>query len=564
MKRHLFRNIARLNQIGRVLIKYGFGGIVSEIKLLPVFSIIAKLPLFSRVGRKMTVPVRVRRILEELGPTFIKLGQAVSTRADLFPAEWIEELKKLQDSVPPVSFDKVREAVEGSFGETLETKFKSFDEVPIASASIAQVHFAELKDGTPVAVKVKRPNIERIIGSDISVMYTVARLLVRHIPAARRYKPVKVVDEFKRVIENELDLTIEGANAIRFLKMFERDDKVLVPKVYWSYTNKDVLTLERVSGIPFDEIERIKAAGLDCEKIAVNGIKAFFRQVFEFGFYHADLHPGNIFATEGNAIIYLDFGIVGRLDPKLRNYMASMLYYVVRQDYRRLAIVHKDMGLIGKGVDVYEFECALRDIGEPIFGQKLEEINISTFLVKLVETAKRYEMTLQPNLLLLQKSMVIIEGVGRQLYPNIDMWSVAKPLVYRWMAREKLSPGVYAEKARDFTGELASTLSKLPGQMQSVLEATLNDELKVGFVHHRLDGLTREIKGAGRRIGGGFIVAVLVGCGFITAMAGSEIENIFELPLMSYLAFGAALVIGFVSFRNVGNNVGDDAEDREG
>ena len=365
-----------------------------------------------------------------------------------------------------------------------------------------------------------------------------------------------------------LKLTVLNKLVTKFLrppnlilsKMFKGDETVKVPMVYWDYTNRDVLTLERVSGIPFDEVERIKAAGLDCEKIAVTGIKAFFRQVFEFGFYHADLHPGNIFASEGGGIIYLDFGIVGRIDPKLRHYLAGMLYYVVRQDYKRLAMIHKEMGLIGKDVDVYEFECSLRDIGEPIFGRKLEEINISTFIMKLLDTARHYHMTLQPNLLLLQKSMVIIEGVGRQLYPNIDVWRVAKPLVSKWMVREKLSPGPYVEKARDFTGELTSTLSQLPMQMHTMFETTLNDELKVGFVHHRLEGLTREIKGAGRRIGGGFIVAVLVGCGFLTAMAGREVENIFELPLMSYLAFGAAVIIGFISFRNSDGGISDDEE----
>ncbi|MBI5561041.1 MAG: 2-polyprenylphenol 6-hydroxylase [Deltaproteobacteria bacterium] len=537
------RNILRVNKIITVLIRYGFGGLVGELKIFPLFSPLSKLLIFRR-AEKLSVPVRIRLVLESLGPTFIKLGQVASTRADLLPPEWIEELKKLQDAVPPFDFKDVKEVVEGSLRAPLLSKFSSFDEAPVASASIAQVHYATLQDSTEVAVKVKRPDIEKTIESDIALMYTLARLLQRHVPRSRRYRPVSVVDEFSRVIHNELDLTIEGANAARFRRLFKDDPLIKIPDVYWDYTTPEVLTMERVSGTPLDEVEKIKAKGLDIKKISTNGIKAFFKQVFNFGVFHADLHPGNIFTTDDGVIVYLDFGIVGRLDKGLRRYLASMLFYLMRQDYRRMALIHREMGLIGKDVDIHDFEYALRDITEPIFGKTLDTINMSVLLMRLIETARKFEMKLQPNLLLLQKSMVIIEGVGRQLYPDINMWEVIKPLIYRWMIKERFSPSNYIEKGREFTGELGGTLFDLPNQFHSLLTAALKDELKIGFVHHRLDVLSDELNHSGRRIAWGFILsAVILSSSMMAVFSPRDIPRFLGLPYPSAAGFIIAAII---------------------
>ncbi|MCK5237587.1 MAG: 2-polyprenylphenol 6-hydroxylase, partial [Deltaproteobacteria bacterium] len=471
------RNIKRLNKIISTLVRYGFGGLVQELQLHPYFSFLRKIWFLRRSGGGMSVPERIRLVLEELGPTFVKLGQVASTRTDLLPLEWISELKKLQDMVPPISAEKARKVVERSLKGTLEEKFKSFDAEPMASASIAQVHNAVLPDGTLVAVKVKRPDIEKTIDADISVMYTLAKLLVKHIPEARRLKPVEVVDEFARTIHNEIDLTIEGSHATRFYRIYKDDPTVQIPKVYWDFTTPDVLTLERVSGTPVDELETIKAKGLNAKTIAENGLNAFFTQVFDHGIFHADLHPGNIFARDDGAIIFLDFGIVGTLDKKLRHYLATMLFYILRQDYRRMALLHKQIGLIGSDVDIDEFENALRDMAEPIFGRELNDINISHLMMKLIQTARRFDMELQPNLLLLQRSMVIIEGVGRQLYPDANMWEIAKPVIYRWVIKEKLSPKGHIDNSREYVEELAHNLSELPGQVNTVLNRYLNDEL---------------------------------------------------------------------------------------
>ena len=560
MQLKTYKNIHRLHQIVTILIKHGFGGVVKELKLFPFISIFERLFFFRKARKELSIPARMRLVLEELGPTFTKLGQVASTRADLLPPEWIEELKKLQDMVPPFPFEKVKEVVETSLNAPLHTKFKTFDKVPCASASIAQVHYAVLMDGNNVAVKVKRPGIDKIIQSDISVMRTIANLLDRYVPRAKRYRPIDVVNEFARVIQKEQDFTVEGANANRFYRMFETDSTVQIPKVFWDYTTIEVLTLERIYGTPLDEVKKIKAQGLDIKKIAENGIKAFFKQVFEFGFFHADLHPGNIFARNDGAIIYLDFGIIGKLDENLRRYLASMLFYIIKQDYYKMALLHRDMGLISKDVDISEFEDALRDIADPVFGRTLEQINMSGFIMKLIYTARRFNMKLQPNLLLLQKSMVIIEGVGRQLYPDINMWEAAKPLIYKWMLKEKASPKKIYERGKNRVDSFMEMAIDMPFQMHSILQKTLNEELKIGFVHHRLDVLTEEIDVLGQRAAIGMIIAALIIGSSFLAIANNTMPVFWGVPTLSWMGFIIAGILGLRlggSFKKAGKQERD-------
>ncbi|MBI5885637.1 MAG: 2-polyprenylphenol 6-hydroxylase [Deltaproteobacteria bacterium] len=538
------RNIGRLNKIVRTLIRYGFGGLVHEMRLVPFISTIDRLFLVRKKGRGKSVPQRIRLVLEELGPTFIKLGQLASTRADLLPADWIEEMKKLQDMVPPVAFDEVRKTVEKSLKAPLGTLFLSFDQTPVASASIAQVHFAELRDGRKVAVKVRRPGIAPLIEADVSVMRTIAEFLEKYVPASRRYRPIEVVNEFARVIDIEQDLTIEGVNINRFESLFKDDTRLKVPHVYWDYTTTEVLTLERIAGTPIDEAAELTRRGLDVRTVAMNGVELFFRQVFEFGVFHADLHPGNLFVRDDGVIVYLDFGIVGRLDRDLRHYLANMLYYLVRKDYYRMAVLHREMGLIDQDVSIAEFEEALRDIAEPIFGRTLEHISISTLLMKLLHTARHFKMALQPNLLLLQKSMVIIEGVGRQLYPDINMWEVAKPLIYKWMFKEKFSPKTFAEKRLKDAGELADAAFDLPIRVNETLKRTLRDELKISFVHHRLEIIADEMEGAGRRIGGGFLAGSLVVAATVVTLAVRAGASVFlGIPPLAWIGYGLAVIV---------------------
>jgi len=543
------KNLKRLNRIVVTLIRYGFGDIARELRILPSFVPAVERLFVSKKAQGLSTPVRLRLVLEELGPTFIKLGQIASTRADLLPADWVEEFKKLQDMVPPVPFEEVKKAVEDSLKAPIGSKFSSFETTPVASASIAQVHFAELFDGSKVAVKVKRPGIEPVIAADLSVMDTVAGLLEKYIPAARRYRPREVVSEFERVIKNEQNLSVEGVNINRFYSIFKDDPNIQIPRVFWDYTTADILTMERINGTPIDEVEVLKSRGVDIKEVAIRGIAIFFKQVFEHGIFHADLHPGNIFVRDDGVIIYLDFGIVGRLDRDLRKYLASMLYHLVRADYYRMALVHREMGLIGNDVSLSEFEEALRDISEPIFGRTLEQINISGLLIELLQTAKRFNMKLQPNLLLLQKSMVIIEGVGRQLYPDVNMWEVAKPLIFKWMAREKLSPRMLFEKGREKLEEIIETAYDLPVNFNTLVKRTLREDIKIGFVHHRLEEVTAELDNAGRRIGGGIIVAALVIGASLVAVFSKDAATVLGVPVLSGVGYAVAAIMGYRLFR---------------
>ncbi len=544
------KDIRRLASIAMTLTKYGFGGVAARMKILPLVGPLQRVLFPKKEMESLSVPRRIRLVLEDLGPTYIKLGQIASTRADILPPGWVEEFKKLQDKVPPVSFPEIKAVVEEALGAPLENNFASFSEVPVASASIAQVHLAQLRSGEKVAVKVKRPGIGKIIAADMSVMHTIAHLLERYVPGARRYRPVEVVDEFERVITREQDLSIEGANMERFSKIFEGNEDVQIPRVYWDYTTEDVLTMEAIEGVPIDEAETLKAEGVDIKKVAIKGIEIFFKQVFDHGIFHADLHPGNIFVRRDGVIIYLDFGIVGRLDRKLRKYLASILYYMVRRDYAGMARVHREMGLISEDVDIEEFEDTLAEIAEPIFGKTLEHIDISALLMKLIDTARRFDMTLQPNLLLLQKSMVIIEGVGRQLYPDVNMWDVARPLVYRWMLREKLSPRKLREKGVRLGEELAGAALEAPVRVNDLLGKALENELKVGFVHHRLEGLVDGIEGAGRKIAGGIVVASLViGAVLASSLAAPAATRVLGLPLGSTVLSVLAIILGVRLFR---------------
>lgn len=542
------KNLARLNKIVRTLIRYGFGGLVREMRLVPFISTVERVFLIQNKGMGLNVPQRIRLVLEELGPTFIKLGQIASTRADLLPADWIEEMKKLQDMVPPVPFEDIRKTIEKSLKSPIGVIFSSIDPVPVASASIAQVHFAELHNGTKVAVKVRRPGIGPLIESDVSVMHTLAEFLEKYVPASRRYKPLEVVKEFARSIDTEQDFSVEAVNINRFETLFKGDTRIQIPQVYWNYTTQECLTMERLNGIPIDETEELKRRGLDINKIATNGVELFFRQVFEFGVFHADLHPGNIFVRDDGVIIYLDFGIVGRLDRDLRRYLANMLYYLVRKDYYKMAQLHRDMGLIGMDVNLAEFEEALRDIAEPIFGRSLEHINVSSLLMKLFHTARHFNMVLQPNLLLLQKSMVIIEGVGRQLSPDINIWEVAKPLIYKWMVKEKFSPKAFVNKKMQDTEELANAVFDIPTRVNDLLRKTQRNELRIGFVHHRLDIIASGMDGAGRRIGGGFFAGSLVIAATLVTIYKQESTPVFfGLPSLAWIGYGLAAIVAIRS-----------------
>lgn len=543
-KHSAIKNINRLRQIINILIRHGFGELVSQLRIFRLYILGKRLfvPKAEDVKAHKSTPERLRMALEELGPSFVKLGQLLSTRADWFPDEWSMEFKKLQDRVAPFPWEQVNELIEKELGKPVSELFASFNPEPVASASIAQVHFALLKDGREVAVKVRRPEIEKILDSDISIMYVIANLILKYVPDWTRYRPLEIVREFSKTIRQELDFTIEATRADRFRRNFKDDPEAYFPRVYWEYSSKKVLTMERISGIPIDEADALKAAGFDLKEIAERGVRVFFRQALRDGFFHADMHPGNVFVGKNGEIIHVDFGITGQIDDELRNYLAKLLYYLIRRDFRTMALIHRDMGIIGPNVDIREFEDALIDIAEPIFGKPIGEINISALLWKLIETAKRFDMHMQPNLLLLQKSMVVVEGVGRELYPKLNVWAVARPFIFKLM-KKRVSPKAVFDQGYKTIADMAEFTTALPTQLTALFNKVIQDRIRIEFAHLNLDELNDRIEETGNRIVYGMIVAaLLVGASLVTISGRGPAFH--DIPVLGIAGYGIAGVLG--------------------
>ena len=407
---------------------------------------------------------RLAAALQTMGPSFIKLGQALSIRADLIGETLATDLAALQDRLPPFPAEEARRTVESELGRPIATLYRAFDDQPVAAASIAQVHFAETAEGEAVAVKVLRPGIEAAFARDLDLFLWLARLAERTQPALRRLRPVAVVETLAETVRQEMDLRLEAAAASELRANFAGDPGFRVPQVDWQRTSRRVLTLERVGGIRVDDRAALLAAGHDIHALMANAAGAFFNQVFRDGFFHADLHPGNLFIDASGAIAVVDFGIMGRLDRKTRHYLADMLLAFLTGDYRRVAEVHFEAGYVPPRQSLEAFAQACRSIGEPILGRPIAEISIGRLLAQLFQVTEQFQMETQPQLLLLQKTMVLAEGVGRLLDPTVNMWSLARPLIEAWM-RENRGPEA---RLRDAAADVAAMLERLPGLVRDV------------------------------------------------------------------------------------------------
>jgi ubiquinone biosynthesis protein len=426
--------------------------------------------------RNLSTPrgVRLRRALEDLGPIFIKFGQMLSTRRDLLPPDIADELALLQDRVPPFASELVVATIERVFGRPLDQVFRSFDVTPVASASVAQVHFAELPDATPVAVKVLRPNIGDVIEHDLALMRTAAALVDRLWREGRRLRPREVVAEFDKTIHDELDLMREAANCAQLRRNFRLSPLLRVPVVYWDWTASEILVMERMAGIPIGRIADLVAAGVDLKRLARAGVEIFFTQVFRDGFFHADMHPGNIFvgidAANHGKYVALDFGIMGTLSERDKSYLAKNFLAFFRRDYHRVAMTHVESGWVPANTRIDELTSEIRVVCEPIFDRPLKEISLGKVLVQLFRASRRFNVEIQPQLVLLQKTLLNVEGLGRQLDPDLDLWITAKPFLERWMEDRigfrALQRRIFAEAA-----SLVETLPELPRLLHERLSA---------------------------------------------------------------------------------------------
>lgn len=427
------------------------------------------------LGRRLDAPPgrRLREALERLGPIFVKFGQVLSTRRDLLPAEVADELARLQDRVPPFPAPVARTLVEKAYGRPIEAIFASFDAEPVASASIAQVHFATLKDGREVAVKVLRPGMLAVIDDDLALLRTLARWVERVSADGKRLKPREVVAEFDKYLHDELDLVREAANAAQLRRNMDGLGLVLVPEMIWDLCTSGVIVMERMYGVPISQTQRLREAGVDIKKLARDGVTIFFTQVFRDGFFHADMHPGNIQVSIDRATfgryIALDFGIVGTLTDVDKDYLAQNFIAFFRRDYKRVAELHLESGWVPPGTRIDELEGAIRAVCEPHFDRPLKDISLGQVLLRLFQTSRRFNVEIQPQLVLLQKTLLNIEGLGRQLDPDLDLWSTAKPFLERWM-NEQIGWRGFVERVKKEAPHWAQLLPELPRLVHHALQ----------------------------------------------------------------------------------------------
>ena len=472
--------LLRLFKIIFVFSRYRLDSLIPEDRL-PWFAV-----LLLRLNPMRLLPVgkksrgeRLRLALEELGPIFIKFGQMLSTRRDLLPDDVADELKKLQDQVPPFASDVAVKEIESALGMSVDGLFKTFERDPMASASMAQVHAAQLNTGEQVVVKVIRPGIRRVLKKDIKLLYTLAYSLNYWVPEARRLHPVAIVKDYESTLFDELDLHKEAANTSQLRRNFEGSPALYVPQVYWEMTRKNVMVQERIYGIPVAEVDALVANGTDMKKLAERGVEVFFTQVFRDNFFHADMHPGNIFISDKTPhdpqYIGIDCGIVGSLSEEDQHYLARNLLAFFRQDYYEVARLHIESGWVGEGTRVNEFATAIRAVCEPIFEKPLKEISFGQVLLGLFQTARRFNMEVQPQLVLLQKTLLNIEGLGRQLYPDLDLWSTAKPYLENWMKQRMGPKGVWKNIRSQFPDWMEQA-PELPNMIYGALDQVRKTE----------------------------------------------------------------------------------------
>lgn len=465
----------RMLRINWVLMLHGLDDIVFATHLFRPFRLIIYIFPWNWFRRKRKPrAVRMREALQDLGPIFIKFGQMLSTRRDLLADDIADELQGLQDNVPPFPGDQARKIIEKAFGKSVTDLFEEFDEQPLASASIAQVHAAVLKTGEDVVVKVLRPDILPVIKRDISLLYIIAELAAKYSSQLRRLRPVEVIAEYEKTIMDELDLLREAANASQLRRNFEGSNDLYVPEIHWDFVRKNVLVMERIYGTPIRDIESLLEQKTDMERLAALGVEIFFTQVFSHNFFHADMHPGNIFVDTDNPkapkYIAVDFGIMGTLSQTDKRYLAENFLAFFQRDYYKVAKLHVESGWVPSHTRIDEFESAIRSVCEPIFERPLKEISFGKLLLRLFQTARRFNMEVQPQLVLLQKTLLNIEGLGRQLYPDLDLWKTAKPFLENWM-EEQVGPRALLRNIKDDLPYLIEKMPEIPGLVYKSLKA---------------------------------------------------------------------------------------------
>ncbi len=541
-----YRNIQRLRKILRVLAKHGFGYFVDRMnaeqrtlgRLLANFR-----PIQRRHFLHMVEPVRLRVVLEELGPTFIKFGQVLSTRRDLLPTEFCLELEKLQDDVPGCEFCDMEGLVEAELGKPIRELYASFSSEPMAAASLAQVHRARLKNGRRVIVKVQRPGIEQVVANDLEILAFLAAKAEQHVAESRAYNPTGMVRELKKSLARELDFNIEASNARRFREMFQDDPTVYVPEVFLEYSGARVLTMEEIQGIKITDTKALEKAGLDRHAIAANGANAYLKQIFGRGFFHADPHPGNLFVLPGNRVVFLDFGMTGRLHPYVKSQIIKILLGIIQGDMAMMSEAAVGLGTTDERTDFRSLELDMADFVDRNYVTSLKDVRVGENFAQLVNILTRNRVRLSTELFLLARTLMTIEGVGKRLDPEFNLIELLEPFI-KQLLRERRSPKKIAQDLMKFMSWAYNFIIALPRDMREIVTKVKQGKLHIEFEHKGLEDLIAELERVSNRLSFSLIIAALI-VGSSIIMHADKGWKLFGHPLMGFLGYLLAGLMGF-------------------
>ena len=539
------RNVKRLYEILHVLAKYGFGYIVDRLnidqnlvgrRIIKIASA-KKLDIFD-----VSVSVRIRKMMEELGPVFIKLGQVLSTRPDLIPLEFCLEFEKLQNEVPAFAYKKAKEQIENELKEPIDKLFRSFSVDSFAAASLSQVYTAESKKGEKLVVKVQRPDIEKTIRADLDILYMLAQLAEKYIEESRLYNPTAIIDEFKKTISREIDFSVEAKNIDRFRRNFKDDNAVYIFKIIHHLSTKKILTMERLEGIKVSNVDEIERMGLDKRQIAVNGAAAVLKQIFMHGFFHADPHPGNIFVLKDGRIAFLDFGMVGRIDAATREQLSDILVAVIHRDAREITETFVSMGAVEPDADIKKLNLDLTDFVENYYETPLKELRMDQLFPDLIGIISQNRINIPPDLFLLSKALVTIEGVGRKLDPDFNAVTQAKPFVER-LVRQRYNTKSIIKGLRGFLKGLYIFTNLLPRDLTLILNKIKKGTLRIEFEHRGWESLINVFDKVSNRISFSMVIAALI-IGSSIIMQTDKGPILFGFPVLGIIGFVVAGIMG--------------------
>jgi ubiquinone biosynthesis protein len=543
-----YRSARRLQQIINVFLKHGFGRIIDQIHLGRYIPFRKRLKEFGQwpALKGPSVPERLRIAFGELGPSFIKLAQLLASRPDLITSSFADEFKKLQDEVPPFPVSEAKRIIEEELKKPAEEIFAEFRDEPVAAASIAQVHYARLQDGSDVIVKVQRPGIREQIETDVTILTAVARLLERHVPESRFFNPSGIVDEFSRTLRKELDFVGEAKNCSRFRRSFEENPDIYIPRIHGNYVTEKVIVMERIQGVRIDDIPGIVGMELDRTRLVKICVDAYFRMILENGFFHADPHPGNILVTREGMLAFVDFGIVGSVTPEMMETMANTFLALIHRDFDGLIDQYIELGYVPEDVDIdkfrREFKTDLLYLLEPLYGMTLQEINFAQYLDIITHIALKHRMQIPSDLLLINKAMLILENIGRELDPGFDFIAAAEPYAEK-IVKNRYSPSKIVEKAGRNVMELGDFLFLFPKQVKMIVRKFLRDDIHLKMTHIGLDRFITEMDRSSNRVTFGLIIAAMLLSSAIMQSSGVG-SRIFGMSVLGIISFGFAFLLG--------------------